>query len=70
MKKHETLGQLYTKRYELSCQRLYDSLFDPIKHKRSMFDSKYSVSHLDNVESFVNDVVLNNETIRANCAAL
>jgi len=65
MKKHETLGQLYTKRYELTCQRLYDSLFDPIKHKRSMFDSKYLVSHLDNVESFVNDVVLNNETIRS-----
>ena len=63
MNKHETLGQLCAKRYELTCQRLYDSQFDPIKHKRSVFDSKYIVSHSDNVESFVNDVVLNNETI-------
>ena len=65
MNKHEKINHLDSDSNELSCQRLDDSPCNPIELKSSMFDSKYLVSDLDNVESFVNDVVINNELIRS-----
>ena len=63
MNKHEKINHLDSDSNELSCQRLDDSPLDPIELKSSKFDSKYLVPDSDNVELFVNDVVLNNETI-------
>ena len=65
MNKHEKINHLDIDSNELSCQRLDDSPLDPIELKSSKFDSKYLVSDFDNVESFVNDVVINNELIRS-----
>jgi hypothetical protein len=65
MNKHEKIDQLDSYSNELSCQRLYDSPLDPIELKSSKFDPKYLVSDLENIESFVNDVVINNELIRS-----